>query len=1215
MTRKLLLSLVILLASLLSFGQSGTLKGKITDAETGEPIPFANVVIQLGGKMVNGAQSDFDGKFEIKPIPPGKYDVKASYIGYKSKLIQGLIINANRIRVYDIQLESSSKTLEEVEVVSYKVPLIDKDQTSTGGTMTEDEIDKMPGRSAESMAITVGGVFSDDNGNMGGIRGSRSGGTATYIDGMRVIGSSSLPKSAISQVAVITGGTPASFGDLTGGVINITTKGPSRQFGAGAEIVTSELLDGYGYNLGAFSINGPLIKGDSSKSSALLGFFLSAEGRYVRDGSPASHGTYRANNETLEYLRNNPVRPSGSGFGSFDNSNYIHKEDLINLHTRENAESYGANISGKIDVRTTELTNLSFGGTFNWSAGKNWSQFNSMFNPENNGVYDNKTWRVYSKFSQRFKNSEDKRALIKNVYYSLQLDYSQLNNKLENQYHGDDLFNYGYVGKFNTHTVNSYEYGSDTTLGLNDIWVHNGFLDTLYEFERSEINPVLSNYTDQYYQLYESNAFYRNALIVQNGGALLNGQLPNSVYGLWSNAGTPYNGYQKVFGTQLGFNASASFDIGNHEIQFGFQYEQRSTSTYSLNPVGLWTLMRQLANSHIEQLDKENPIMIYDADGIFQDTVMYNRLYDANTHSFFDKQLREKLGFDMTGLNWIDIGSYDPTTFSVDMFSADELLNSGNPYVFYQGYDHTGKRLNSKPSFEEFFTGVDENGNNTRAIGAYEPIYMAGYIQDKFAFDDLIFTVGVRIDRFDANQKVLKDPYLFSEARTVKEVTDLNSATVTHPGSMGDDYVVYVNDLNRPTAIVGYRNGSDWYNAKGQSIVDPTDLATASGIAPLLVDPNNNELSPNAFKDYEPQITAMPRISFSFPISDEALFFAHYDVLTSRPTSGNTLNLLSYYFLEQQGQSVINNPNLKPERTTDYELGFQQKLTNSSSIKFSAYYREFRDQIQVFRFSGAYPVDYLSFNNIDFGTTKGVTISYDLRRTKNLWLKVSYTLQFANATGSSTTTAVNLIRAGQPNLRTLSPINSDRNHTVSVVADYRYGRGKDYFGPKITRKTSDNKVKYINLLENTGVNATFFGGSGLPYSRQSDPTSAILGGGNTALLGSINGSRLPWQLRVDLKIDRDIYIKAKEGSKRRNPHYMNVYLQVLNVLNTKNIMGVYRYTGNPDDDGYLSAPEFQAGINSQLDTQSFIDLYDIRVNNPYNYSLPRRIRLGVMFNF
>ncbi len=1211
MIRNLLLTSMILLITVFANAQSGTLQGKVTDGVSKEPIPFANVVVELGGKVVNGGTTDFEGNYKIKPIQPGKYDVKISYVGYKKKLYKGVLINANKIRFLDIELESSATDLDVFEVFEYRVPLIDKDETSTGGTMTSEEIAQMPGRSAEAVAVTVGGVFSDENGNMGGMRGQRSGGTATYIDGVRVIGSATLPQAAIDQVAVITGGTPVMYGDLTGGIINITTKGPSRTFGAGVEVVTSELLDGYGYNLIGFSVQGPLIKGkDSTKSTSLLGFFISGEGNYNRDGSPASIGTYQVNDEKLEYLRNNPVRPSGTGFGSFPNSEYVYSDDLVNNHTRINAESMSANFSGKIDVRTTDNTNLTFGGQFIWGKRSLWSMSNTLYNPENNGERINNTWRVYGKFTQRFPTAKDSRSVVKNVYYSIQADYSRTTAKTYNPLHGDNIFNYGYVGKFTTHSVKSYELGEDTVTGLNNVYVQNGFLDTLYAFERSEINPNLSNYTDQYYNLYEDDRFYRNALTVQNGGALLNGQFPENVYGLYANTGTPYNAFSNFDNSRFGINANGSADIGNHEIQFGIQYEQRKETGYGYNPAGLWTLMRGITNRHIEQLDFANPILISDASGIFQDTIEYNRLYDGNTQAYFDKQLRTKLGLPVDGLEWIDLDSYDPSTFSVDMFSVDELLNSGSPYVFYYGYDPYGNKIEGKPAFEDFFNEINSDGNYTRTVGAYEPIYMAGYIQDKFAFKDLIFTIGVRFDRFDANQKVLKDPFLFSEAKTVKEITNPNLGSI--PSNMEEDYVVYVNDIDNPTAIVGYRDGSRWYNAQGTEISDPTVLQTASGIAPYLVNPDEKELKPSAFEDYTPQNTISPRISFSFPISDEALFFAHYDVLTSRPTGNNRIPMINYYFIDQVGNGVINNPNLKPERTTDYELGFQQKLSKSSSLKFSAYYREFRDQIQAFRYTSAYPVSYISYNNIDFGTAKGVTLAYDLRRTKNLWLKVSYTLQFANATGSSATSGINLVTSGQPNLRTLSPINQDRNHTINVITDYRYGRGKAYNGPTFTRKVKGtDKVKVVRILENTGLNVTFMGGSGLPYSRQSNITSALLGGGQPVLDGSLNGSRLPWQFRMDLKLDRDIYLKGKG----KNYHYLNVYLQVLNVLDSRNVMGVYRYTGNPDDDGYLSAAEHQSSIYAKNDPQSFIDLYSTKINNPYNYSLPRRIRIGVIFNF
>jgi len=633
----------------------------------------------------------------------------------------------------------------------------------------------------------------------------------------------------------------------------------------------------------------------------------------------------------------------------------------------------------------------------------------------------------------------------------------------------------------------------------------------------------------------------------------------------------------------------------------------------------LWTLARQISNKHIDQLDTANPILRYDANGNFLDTIDFDRLYDANNQAYFDYNVRQELGLPVDGTDWLDIDSYDPAMFQIDWFSADELLNNGNSYVGYYGYDYTGKKQTTRASFDDFFTQKDDYGNYTRPIPSFQPIYMAGYIQDKFAaFEDLIFNIGLRVDRFDANQKVLKDPYLFYEAHSLREVKELQPEW-EHPSNMGDNYVVYVDDINNPTKPIGYRSGDTWYNAQGIEITDPTLLRTASGIAPYLVDPSLTHPTSAAFKDYDPQITVMPRIAFSFPISEQALFLAHYDIITKRPTEGLRLDPTNYYFAQTRGGSIFSNPALKPEKTIDYEVGFQQMVGELSAIKLSTYYKEVRDLVQLYQFFGAYPIDYMSYNNIDFGTVKGFTVTFDQRRSKNIWFKASYTLQFAEGTGSSATSGYNLLATGQPNLRTIYPLDYDQRHAFSLVFDFRYGSGKDYNGPKITKKVVENgetKVKETRILENFGVNFQLLGGSGTPYSRSSNVVSALLGGGQYILLGSINGSRMPWSFTVNMRIDKEFYIKMSKKPENSNKKmYLDVYLEILNLLNTKNVIAVYRATGNPDDDGYLSAPEYQTGIQSQLDEQAFRDLYRIAVDSPYNYSLPRRIHLGVQIGF
>jgi len=857
-----------------------------------------------------------------------------------------------------------------------------------------------------------------------------------------------------------------------------------------------------------------------------------------------------------------------------------------------------------------------------------------MLNYAKNRQMNRTTYRGYIKFTQRFKTDPESTSLIKNVYYSIQADYSKYKGEYGDPNHWDDLFKYGYIGKFSTYKTPTYELGDEIVDGhlYEGVNLLNSWdFDTLVTWDAREINPLVAQITDSYYDLFDDpTGNYMNYDQIQLGGGLLNGGAPRNVYGLYQSPGTNQTGYGKWDNDQYNIKADASLDIGNNALRFGFQYEQRVNRGINYAPTGLWTHMRGLTNFHIRELDKDNPYFT----GI--DTISYQRRYDGASQFTFDQNLREAMGLAPDGLDFILTDSYDyadgsieyydadgvmhtgnigQNAFSIDMFSADELWNNGGnaAYVGYFGYDYKGNKIDGQPSFDDFFNKTDDEGNFTRDIGAFRPIYTAGYIQDKFAFKDLIFNVGVRVDRFDANQKVLKDPYLLFPAYTVGEVSTLpGGGSIDHPGNIGSDYIVYVDKVDNPSQIVGYRDGDIWFNSEGVEIQDPSVLDVGSGISPLLKNPDQETVDANSFKDYDPQVNIMPRISFSFPISEDALFFAHYDVLTQRPTSNVFSSPATYYFFNSIS-GAINNPSLRPTKTIDYELGFKQKISNTSAITFTTFYREMRDMIQLYRFTGAYPKDYTSYNNLDFGTVKGLTLEYDLRRTNNVRLRASYTLQFADATGASTTTAASLIASGLPNLRSTFPMPWDRRHQFNIVIDYRFGNGKKYNGPQINR---DKKGKTpVDVLSDFGFSLTINGGSGTPYTASTNVTSPLSGGTNL-LKGTYGGSRLPWQFRMDLRVDKDFYFKSKaKAGDNQKRMFMNVYFQVLNLLNTQNVVNVYPFTGNPDDDGYLSAPEWQRQINSQIDPQSFNDLYSVFVDSPFNYSMPRQIRLGLIFNF
>ena len=93
--------------------QTGVIKGKITDKFNNQPIGFANVLVE--GTTL-GATTEDDGTFEITGIPPGIYDVTASFLGYNSKTEFEVQVITARPMVLDFALEESSAQLQEVVV-------------------------------------------------------------------------------------------------------------------------------------------------------------------------------------------------------------------------------------------------------------------------------------------------------------------------------------------------------------------------------------------------------------------------------------------------------------------------------------------------------------------------------------------------------------------------------------------------------------------------------------------------------------------------------------------------------------------------------------------------------------------------------------------------------------------------------------------------------------------------------------------------------------------------------------------------------------------------------------------------------------------------------------------------------------------------------------------------------------------------------------------
>ena len=1261
MFRKVLLTFGLLLLAEMTALAQGTMKGTVTDAKSKEPMPFVNVIAKQDGKQVLVGVTDFDGIFTIKPLPVGKYDLEVKFVGYATYVRTGINVTASGFTVVDVELNPSATVLEAVEIVEEKVPVIEIGTPESGSRISSDDIARMPGNSVESIVAAVGGVGYDDGGT-GSARGEDN--MVTMQGNVRKRTGVSVPKDAIAEIQVILGGTPASIGEAIGGTQIITLKPPTSQFKG---LVRWEgYLDYRLLNTLVVYLTGPVIKKNiknddgSSLERTLVGFRLTGQANYRHNNfyRPRGHRYLVVDDAKVREFEEKPL--------AFDpltySINYAAETQLrgsdfheITMPTKKdfggdasrvpNLNYYSVGLEGALDFRFSDYATLTLTGEF--SAVHSPSNSISPLNMTNSGttVTESRNMVFTIDFTQRFRDAEASNedeakssSPIKNVMYNITGMYNNYSAKAYNENFGsslDDVFKYGYIGKFITEKERSYEEKTIDYMGVTyNAMVQNDWIDVVEYVPGSGSNTpnwILANYNEQLFtsdEMRDIRGFLSTIDYIRSFKGLYNGDSPSNIYGLLSNVGVQGTSISMANNDYLYLQAKASADVFGHEIEIGFQYDQMWESSYSLNAHGLWTLMRQNANRHISQLDRDNPIYRSEGSRLYVD---YNRLLNEEQQTPFDKAFRTYLmdkGENINERTWMDIDRYMPEDFvaagGLSMFSANELFNSGVPYVSFSGYDHTGKRYRGANwSLEEFFNPGD---SKYQYLPSFSPIYMAGYIQDKFYFQDLIFNVGVRVDYFDGNQYVMKDPYLLYESYTVGQLREKqNSGDVVATNSIytgaGDDWVPYVDfvpdESNQSTpTIKGYRDANGkWYDANGVEVSSPNNVSGISGKpTPYRTPAGQKSVNEGAvhvdgvFERYKPQIVAMPRIAFSFPIGDKSQFKASYDIIARRPSSGWEASYLSYLYMSQI--STISNPNLKPERITNYELGFQQALNQSSAVSASAYYKETRDLIQLVQYAGADPNNnYYSYDNKDFKTIKGVTLGYDLRQTKNIRVNANYTLQYAEGTGLSSTTMTELIKEGYTTLKMLNPISDDRRHEFKANVDFRYASGAKYNGPTITRVVTDKesgekRKKEVKLLENFGVNFMAVAQSGRPYTK-------AFSNAQQTIVGGYRGARLPWGFYFNVVVDKVWPVKVG-----KRDTYITAAITINNLFDIRNVTGVFSVTGNPEDDGYLTDPESQQTINNQLSPDAYREFYNIYLNNSYwNYSSPRTIRLSLSYNF
>lgn len=359
----------------------------------------------------------------------------------------------------------------------------------------------------------------------------------------------------------------------------------------------------------------------------------------------------------------------------------------------------------------------------------------------------------------------------------------------------------------------------------------------------------------------------------------------------------------------------------------------------------------------------------------------------------------------------------------------------------------------------------------------------------------------------------------------------------------------YVQDQAEwPTLTLRYGLRLDYFDANSEI---PGDLANPA---------NAIEGAPTA----EPVRTSRkvylsPRLGVAYPIEDYAALHFSYGHFRQFPPIGQMFSNSDYAVLAnlQAGASdfgVLGNPDVRPEETVQYEVGYKHVFNENLGVDVTGFYKDIRDLLGV-EFVNTYNnAEYARLTNVDFGDIFGFTLALDDKRLGPAKLSLDYTWQRAMGNSSDPRETATRAEAGEDPRPRLIPLNWDQRHTLNATLSF-------------VRPDAYNVSAVIRVA------------SGQPYT-------PALGSGFGEVLEDNSGRKPPGFL-MDLRSERSL--GEWQGTR------VSLFARAFNVFDTRFFNGaVFNSTGDP----YYSR-------NPVADEAALAD--------PTRYYPPRRIEAGLRF--
>lgn len=308
-----------------------------------------------------------------------------------------------------------------------------------------------------------------------------------------------------------------------------------------------------------------------------------------------------------------------------------------------------------------------------------------------------------------------------------------------------------------------------------------------------------------------------------------------------------------------------------------------------------------------------------------------------------------------------------------------------------------------------------------------------------------------------------------------------------------------------------------------------------------------------------------PRLGVSFPISDQGAIYFSYGHFFQIPPFEN-LYSNPFYLIDQTTSlsSYIGNPELKAQKTVKYELGLQQVIFPNVALDLTVYYSDIRNLLGMQIMETYEGFIFGRFANRDYGNVKGIIVTLDKRYSNFFSAKIDYTYQIAEGNASDPFVEFYNNQADPPvaSNKKVVPLNWDQTHTLNFIL------------------TLGNPMDWTASI-------IFNYGSGAPYTEDVRYSQG---------LRFENGGRKPNAFNLDLKANKIVRFFGLDW---------NFFLLVYNLLDIKNEYGVNATTGRAGKDLDLKLAGPIIGGNT----------YEEYLNNPGDYSSPRRISIGLNVGF